>query len=239
MKTTTKHLLILLIIASAIFSCSDDNGNTVVYSSVKDYAEQNKDQLEYAILDSTDLSGVDLSDGQMVGIFLTDSHLGGSDLSYTNANYAQFQSVYFDGSDLTNGSYIEADFNYAELRGTVLDSADLTRASLQHVSGNGSHFKNATLYSAKLDSSIWDGTEFTNADLRFSSFNAAIIQSNFSGANCAFADFTNTASFSPWQLQDAYSLYNIKLDSAHMEIVLHNFPEKLEVVADSIENKDR
>ncbi len=114
-----------------------------------------------------DLSGVNLSNKNLIDIWITKSDLSNSDFS--GADLA--------GAGLQNVNFQNADFSNANMTDTVL---------------NGSDFSGAQLAGAALYGSVMESLNLSGADLSGSNLdNVALNGANLSGANLSGVDLVN------------------------------------------------
>lgn len=157
-----------------------------------------KARLVTYFLDSSDLEGINLKNGNF-----REALLGPFNLKKANLQETQFQKAFLTGIDLGeaelgNADFSEANLHSAKLRdvraeGASFAGADLSDADLRGGGFARADFTNANLAGADIEGADLSRANFTNANLA----EANIKNANFSEAVLAgIADITNTY---PWK----------------------------------------
>jgi uncharacterized protein YjbI with pentapeptide repeats len=140
--------------------------------------------LTAAILTDTKLTGINLSQSQLLRINFQGADLALADLSQSNLRSANLSGstlkrVDFSQSDLTEADLSHCDLQEALLRRSILERANISQADLRQ-----SIFAGANLAGAKLSSSDLTGADLTGADLSGAELRQAkLCRANLQGAN--------------------------------------------------------
>lgn len=100
-------------------------------ASSAERTENNRANLENAILNGCDLNGKILSGAKLNGAFIEDAQLEGAHLDFARLNNANLSMANLAGADLRKAKLVDANLRKAKLQGANLEGADLTRANLK------------------------------------------------------------------------------------------------------------
>ena len=117
------------------------------------------------------LSGINLSQVDLISIYLVGANLSHANLSGTSFSMAYLSGVNFSkanlsGAYLTGANLSGANLSHANLSGANLHSTDLFRADLRHANLSGVNLRSADLSGADLSSVDLTGANLSDADLQ-------------------------------------------------------------------------
>jgi uncharacterized protein YjbI with pentapeptide repeats len=135
-------------------------------------------------LSDLDLLDADLDDARMLGVNLSESHLDGANLSYAWLNClpaanggasvcANLSYATLSGADLEDANLIRADLAHANLTGAELVGADLTDADLSDADLRGATYNVATLRTPEPGGTVTDRPTQWPADFNLRALRAA------------------------------------------------------------------
>lgn len=139
-----------------------------------------------ADLSGANLSGIDLSEVNLMLARLAGVNFSGANLLLADLSQADLSGANLSGADLSGADLLLADFSGADLSGADLSVADLSGANLSR----------ANLQAASLPQTDLSGADFSEADLSRTDLSGADLSKadlskvNFSQAYAAKANFT-------------------------------------------------
>lgn len=134
-----------------------------------------------------DLSGVDLSQKQLVNVDLQAANLIGANLARTNLTNANLGGANLTGANLTNANFTGAVLQAASLVNVNFTSTNLTRTDLSYANLVNTNFRSAILTNTDLAGANLALADFTGANLSSTS----LISANLIGAKGVNPPATN------------------------------------------------
>jgi len=119
-------------------------------------------QWRRCLLDGIDLSGENVSGGDLRDASFKRADLQGANLANVQGRRAKFVSTALAGTDLSGASLIQADFTNADLSGANLKGANLRGARLFQASLRGADLTDAVLDGADLLHVDFSGARWTD-----------------------------------------------------------------------------
>ena len=120
-----------------------------------------------------DLSGVDLSQKQLVNVDLQAANLIGANLARTNLTNANLGGANLTGANLTNANFTNAVLQVASLVNVNFTSTNLTRTDLSYANLVNTNFISAILTNTDLAGANLALADFTGANLSSASLTSA------------------------------------------------------------------
>ncbi len=120
-----------------------------------------------------DLSGVDLSQKQLVNVDLQAANLIGANLAGTNLTKANLGGANLTGANLTNANFTGAVLQAASLVNVNFTNTNLTRTDLSYANLVNTNFRSAILTNTDLAGANLALADFTGANLRSTSLTSA------------------------------------------------------------------
>jgi len=139
-----------------------------------------------ADLSGANLSGIDLSEVNLLLAKLSGVNFSGATLVLADLSQADLSGANLSGADLSGADLLLTDFSDADFSGADLSVADLSGANLSNAKLQAASLPQTDLSGADLSKSDLSRTDLSGADLSKSDLSGA----NFSQAYAAKANFT-------------------------------------------------
>ncbi|MFO7604130.1 MAG: pentapeptide repeat-containing protein [Gammaproteobacteria bacterium] len=118
---------------NALADCTAKAGPGVNWSHCRMSGMQQPNQnLEAAIMESTDLSGANFYAANLRKARLSYADLGGAHLRLAEFTQASLKGASLRSADVSQASFVEADLSYADLTGASITDTNFSRAILDH-----------------------------------------------------------------------------------------------------------